>query len=143
MVPINYFAVVLSAALGMGIGYGWYYKLFARQYEAYLEITPEKKAAVQARIQESPKMYWGMQILAALLTAFVLAHFTIFTAGYLQIPGMWAGILSAVFAWLGFAAPIILSSVIWEGKEWQLWLINAGYYLVSLFVMGLVLGFWS
>lgn len=143
MVPINYFAVLLSAALALCVGYFWYYKFFALQYEALSEQTPEKKARIQAYIAENSKMYVGIQVLGVLLTAFALAYFTVFTASYLQIPGLPAGILSGFFCWLGFVAPVLLSQSLSEGKEWRLWLLNAGYYLCALLVMGFVLGFWS
>ena len=45
--------------------------------------------------------------------------------------------------WLGFVAPVTLGSVLWEGKSPKLWVLNNGYYLVSLIVMGVILALWQ
>ena len=49
------------------------------------------------------------------------------------------GIKVGIMAWLGFVAPTMLGSVLWENKSWNLYAINAGYYLVSFALMGAVL----
>jgi len=45
-------------------------------------------------------------------------------------------------AWLGLVVPVSLGIVLWEGKSWKLWFINASSYLVTLLAMGIILGLW-
>lgn len=74
--------------------------------------------------------------------AYVLAHSIIFAGSFLHQGGVVAGLQAAFWSWLGFVAPVTLGSVLWDGKPWKLWGINAGYFLVTLLVMGLILGYW-
>lgn len=41
-----------------------------------------------------------------------------------------------------FIAPVTLGVVLWEGKPWKLWVLNNGYQLLSLLVMGVILAIW-
>ena len=54
-----------------------------------------------------------------------------------------AGLQGGFWNWLGFVMPVTLGIVLWEGKSWKLFGINAGYYLVSLPIMGVILAMWS
>ena len=49
------------------------------------------------------------------------------------------GIAGGVFTWLGFMVPLHLNSVAFERKPWSLFFVNAGYYLVTLVVAGILL----
>jgi hypothetical protein len=61
----------------------------------------------------------------------------------MQQSGVVAGLEAALWSWLGFVAPVSLGAVLWDGKPWKLWFINAGYFLATLLVMGLILGYWA
>jgi hypothetical protein len=52
------------------------------------------------------------------------------------------GFFAAFFAWIGFIVPPLFGSVAWENRTWTLFSINAGYHLVSLQAMGLILALW-
>lgn len=82
-------------------------------------------------------------MLSSLVMAYVLAHSIVFGSSYLGVYGAMAGAICAFWSWLGFIAPITLHSVIWEGKSWRLWLLNNGYNLVSLVLIGIVLASWK
>ena len=75
--------------------------------------------------------------------AFVLSHALIFASTYLHVGGLSAAFQAGAWNWLGFVVPVSLGSVLWEGKSWKWWCITAGYYLVSLFLMSLVLAYWQ
>ena len=77
--------------------------------------------------------------LGALVMAYVLAHFVAFW-GIEGVGGAWQ---IAFWTWLGFIATTMLGSVLWEGKSFKLYALNVFYYLVSLFVMALILTFWQ
>jgi hypothetical protein len=57
--------------------------------------------------------------------------------------GAFPNALSAsIFTWIGFYLPRHLGSTVWERKSWTLFAINAGYDLISLFVVALILTYW-
>lgn len=139
MVPINYFAVVVSAVASMIIGFLWYGPLFGKPWLKLMAFTPEKME--EAKAKGMSKTY-ALMALGSLVMSFVLAHALIFGSSYLKMYGISAAFQVAFWNWLGFIAPVTLSSVLWEGKPWKLWLLNNGYYVVSLFVMAMILAYW-
>ena len=74
--------------------------------------------------------------------AFVLSHALVFASTYLNTSGISAGLQTGFWNWLGFVVPVTVGSVLWDGKPWKLWFINAGYYLVMLLIMGVILALW-
>ncbi len=136
MVPINYLAVLLAAIASMVLGFLWYGPIFGKKWIALMRFTPEHMAA--AKKKGMGKQY-SLMMLGALLMSYILAHAVIFANTYLMTSGAGAGISVGVLNWLGFIAPVTLGSVLWEGKSWTLWTLNAGYYLVSLMIMGAIL----
>ena len=143
MVPINYLAVLVCAVAAMVLGFIWYGKLFAKPWTELMGWTPEKMAAMNASGQKNMTMQYALQAIGALLMAYVLAHALIFASAYLNVSGVAAGLQAGFWNWLGFVAPVTLGSVLWDGKPWKLWFINAGYYLVVLLGMGVILALWT
>lgn len=139
MVPINYLAVIVSAVAAMAVGFVWYGQLFSKQWVALNGWTEEEMARRQ---QQNMTKQYALQALGALIMAYVLAHSIIFGGAYLNASGLNAGLQGAFWSWLGFVAPVTLGAVLWDGKPWKLWFINAGYYLVVLLVMGTIIGLW-
>src|SRR5262249_12126554 len=139
MVPINYWAVLVSAIASMVIGSIWYGPLFGKMWMGLVGLTPEKVAGAKAKGMTASYLVMAV---GSLVMAFVLAHSIVFGASYLQISGLNAGLQGAFWSWLGFIAPITLGSVLWEGRSWKLWFVNNGYYLLTLLVMGAILAVW-
>ena len=82
--------------------------------------------------------------IGALIMGYVLSHFiTLGMAYYPDVSALKAGIHSGLWVWLGFVAPVTAGVFLWEGKPLKLWVLNAGYYLVALIVMGSILALWS
>ncbi len=138
-VPINYLAVLVSTVAAMVVGFLWYGPLFGKPWMELSVFTQEKMEAAKAK--GMGKSYFLM-IIGALVMSYVLAHALIFASAYLHVEGIVAGLTAGFWNWLGFIAPVTLGTVIWEGKPWKLWFINAGYYLVALLVMGVILAVW-
>ena len=103
--------------------------------------TPERQAAMSA--QKGMALQYGIQAVGSLVMAFVLAHALIFASTYLNETGISAGLQTGFWNWLGFIAPVTVGAVLWDGKPWKLWFITAGYYLVSLLLMGIILALWK
>jgi hypothetical protein len=119
----NWLGIVLAAVASMVVGYIWYGPLFGK---AWMKLTGLKEMGDKSQM---PKNYTIMFI-GSLVTAYVL---TVFGASF----------TTAFWAWLGFQATLLLSSVLFEGKSWSLYYLNAGYQLVSLLAMAWVLSYFK
>ena len=76
--------------------------------------------------------------ITALVMAYVLAHFVAIAGA-----GDAMGALQLAFwIWLGFIATVQIGIVLWEGKPWKLYFLNAAYWLVNLAVMAIILALW-
>ena len=135
LVTVNYTAVLAAAIASMVIGFLWYSPmLFGTMWMELIGTTKEK-------MEESKKkmgpLYAGIFV-AALATAYVLAHF----AAYAQANTIMLGMQTGFWAWLGFVATTMLGNVIFAGKPFKLYLLDVGYHLVSLVVMGAIVAGW-
>lgn len=137
--PINYVAVVAAAVASMILGFLWYGPLFGKQWIALMGFTKAHMEA--AKVQGMTKQF-VLAFIGSLVMAWVLAHSLVFASAYLNATGPSAGLMAGFWNWLGFIAPVTLGSVLWEGKSWNLWLLNNGYQLLSLLVMGVILAIW-
>lgn len=140
MVPINYWAVIVSAILAIGLGYLWYGPLFGRQWVAMMGWSHDD---IEQKLRRGVGPQYLLQAVSALVMAFALAHSIIFAGSFLHQSGLFAGLEAAMWSWLGFVVPVSLGSVLWDGKPWKLWMLNVGYYLVMLLMMGAILGYWA
>jgi hypothetical protein len=138
-VPINYWAVIVAAVVQMVLGFLWYGPLFGKTWATLMGFTPEK---MNEQKTKGMTVNYIIMALGALLMSYVLAHGLIFGNTYLHMAGATSGLQGAFYYWLGFIVPVSLGTVLWEGKPWKLWFINAGYYLVGLGLMGMILSAW-
>jgi hypothetical protein len=140
MVPINYWAVLLNVVIAMGLGFLWYGPLFGKKWIASMGWT---EAQVQEKMKQGMGKSYALMALGALIMSFVLSHSLIFAATYLSVSGIPAGLETGFWNWIGFVAPVLVGGVLWEGKKWMWYVINAGYYLVLLCLMGIILALWK
>ena len=144
--PINYLAVLGSAVAAIVLGFLWFGPLFGRAWMNSMGMNLEEE---KARMQSDPTMKRKMMrsyiimALGALVMAFVFAHALLFAMTYLQSSGIAGGLQGAFWNWLGFVAPVSIGGVLWESKTWKWWFITAGYYLVSLGIMSVILVLWG
>lgn len=140
VIPVNYIAVLVAAIANMVLGFLWYGPIFGKRWIALMGFTP-------AQIKEGQSKGMAKQMIlgfiGALVMNYVLAHSLIFANTYLSASGVSAGLAGGFWNWLGFVAPVTLSSVLWEGKSWSLWILNNGYWLLSLLVGGVILALWA
>jgi hypothetical protein len=132
-VPVNFVAILIAAIANMVLGYIWYGPLFGKAWMKLSQIKMDKMKS-----SGMGKSY-ALMFLGSLVMAWVLAHALVFGNAYLHTSGAQSGIMVGFFNWLGFVAPVMLSSVLWDGKPWKLWLLNSGYYLIGLMLMGVIL----
>ncbi len=138
---INIAAVLVAVAANFILGFIWYTPLFGKTWgkEMGYDTTVKPDGKVMAK---------GMafMVIGNFLLAWVLA-WTL--AGWQFIPGaekispLMNAMNSSFFLWLGFYVPVHLGAIVWEKKSWKLFAINAGYHLISLFVVALILTHWK
>jgi hypothetical protein len=73
--------------------------------------------------------------------ALALAH--VIHWGEAEPKNLVVGLFAAFLCWLGFVAFTSINSVTYEHKPVKLYLINTGYQLVSMLIMGAILAVWG
>ena len=122
----NWLAVVVAAVVNMVIGFIWYMPMvFGKRWEA---------EAGRPMATPTPMAY-AVGVVTSLLIAYVLA---LFLGGV----GVADGAVDGFLFWI-VAGSVLAGPVIWEGRSWMYWAINAGYWLVALVVMGGIVGYFS
>jgi len=124
---INYLAVLIAAAASFASGALWY-RALGTQWMAAAGIGPEQ-------IGQSPKIYVVAGI-CQLVMAFLLAG----VIGHLGRADLAGGLISAFFLWLGFVVTTMTVNHRFQGKGWDLTLIDGGYWLVALLIQGAIIG---
>ena len=135
MIAINYWAVLIATIVSCVIGSLWYGPLFGNTWMKLTGVSPKAMKAMQKKA----KFSMIFQIIATLIMSAVLSLFV----SALEIVGWPEGIGLGFWLWLGFLAPVLLGSILWEGKPVKLYILNAAYWLVNLCVMGAIIGLWK
>jgi len=130
---VNYLAVLLASIVVFAIGAVWYSPaLFFKPWAKSVGKTEEelKKGA-------SPFTY-VITFLACFVAVYVLARIFWF----LGVDNIGPGLRVTLLCWLGFGAAPSLIHTLFEGKQFQLWIINWGYILVGLLISCFLLTIW-
>ena len=136
-VEVNYLSVLVAGIAAMVVGFLWYGPmLFAKPW---MKLMGHTKESMEAGKKEMGKTY-GMSFVFTLVSAYVLSHVMSFSESFYGYAPVMTGLSSGFFMWFGFVMPVQATDVIFGGKKWKLFGINTGYQLVSLLVMGVVLG---
>lgn len=137
MIEVNWLAVIIAAAATMAIGFLWYSPmLFGKTWMKIMGHTAEGMKKEQ---KEMGKWY-ALSAVAALVTAYVLSHVMALSENFYHYTPVMTGVISGFWMWLGFVGPVQLTDVIFGKRNWTLFGINTGYQLVSLLVMGVIIG---
>lgn len=132
-ISVNYLAVIAAAVLQIVLGFLWYGPLFGKAWMRYMKITPSQIS------QQGMARTYAWSAVMSLITAYVLSLFV----DYMGARSAGAGIAAGFWPWLGFVVPVTASSVLYEKRPTGLWMLNAGYQLVSLALMGALLAVWA
>jgi hypothetical protein len=125
---IGFLVALLAAVVSFAIGWLWYSKfMFGKVWMGEMGVT------VEPTKEEKKKMLMKTLPLH-LLGDFVKAWILLFLAANLHANQFYFG----AFVWLGFMIPVLLSDVLYGKTSWKMFLIHAGYYLVSILAMGFV-----
>lgn len=132
MSKLNYLAILASALSSFLIGGLWYSgALFGKMWMKENGFTEESlKQANMAKI-------FGVSFFLSLIIAINMAMFLGPEADF-QF-GLFAGFMTG-FGWVAMSFGIIY---LFERKSLKLWLINAGYHIVTFTIIGAILGAWK
>lgn len=130
-VDISVWAVLVAAVVNMAVGSFWYSKgLFGKEWAKLVGRKLEDMSGGGTG--------YAVAAVGALVQAYILAHFV----QYAGATTFWDGIVTGFWLWLGFVAVVTAVHLVFEGRSWALWKINAGYFLVILLINGGLLAAW-
>jgi hypothetical protein len=137
---INMAAVLVAVVVNFFLGFIWYTPLFGKVWGREMGYDPNMKP-------DGKVMAKGMifMVIGNFFFAWVLAHNIAawrFVPGAAEMGPAGNAMSAAFFTWLGFYFPGHLGATVWEQKSWKLFAINAGYNLVSLLVVAIILTHW-
>lgn len=131
-VQINYLAVLLAAFLGFVIGGLWYSPLlFGNAWMNASGVTEE-----QVNSGNKGKIF-GLTAVFLLIMSYCLAMF-LATPEIGLSAGAFYGFLTG-FGWIFFGIGVV---ALFELRSWTYILINGGYWVVTMTLMGAVIGGW-
>ncbi len=144
MPEINYFAVLVAGVVAMIVGALWYGPLFGKLWIEGMGWDPNNKAQMDKMKSAAGPAYFQMFI-GALLMAFVFAHVLwAFDAALTEkMSAVSAGLQGGFYMWLGFILPVKYGDKIWNGKAFKYVAIDLGYWLVLLFINGVIISAWK
>jgi len=129
----NYPAVVVAAIAYFLLGGLWFDLVFAKQWMAYEHMTEAQAHSV------NPVPFFIVTLVLDLLIAFVLAQLCNWRNANTAARGAALGVL----LWIGIVAPIDYTTHMYEMRPHGLFIVNDGYPLAGLVLMGVILGAWK
>ncbi|MBO6517298.1 MAG: DUF1761 domain-containing protein [Bacteroidia bacterium] len=127
---INWLSVIVAAVSCFVIGGIWYGPVFGRAWMTAIGFTEER-----LKERSVPKTF-GVSLILAFIASLVLDMFIGHEADVVF------GAMAGFFAGFGWVATFMGIMYVFEMRSLRLFLINAGYCVVSLTTMGAILGSW-
>jgi len=133
-VNVNLIAVLVSAIAAQIIGAMWYSPvLFGK---AWMKLVGYTKKDLDA----AKKKGMGKSYLFSFIGAFLMAEVFAYAFAYADGSTSVDGIILGFWLWLGLIMPVNLSPVLWTNSSMKLFYIETGYYLVTIMVIGIIIG---
>jgi hypothetical protein len=133
MCNINILAVIVSTIVYMVLGMLWYGPLFGKKW---MQLTGKKDAMKGPKKEMQKSMVMGL--VNAFIIVFVLAIVLRIAGAMSPVAGLMLGALIAI----GFVMTVNLNRVLWEKIPIRLFWLNTLHALVSLMIIGAILGAW-
>ena len=138
-VSVNFLAVLLAGLSAMVVGSIWYSpSVFGKKWAklAKVDMSKDDPNFTGAKMA----LTYGLVFLGSLLTAYLLACVAFVGNAFLQNSFLDDSLRTAFWLWLGFVATRLFIHDTFEGRRKKLTLLNAAHELVTLLVMGLIIG---
>lgn len=131
----NIWELIVAALSTFVVGFLWYGKaVFGVTWQRLSRLTDEDIKSANM------PLIFGLSFVLNLITAFFLSMFTEI-AMMLGSNAIFGGLFAAMLC-IGFVATSFGINYLFARKPMKLYLIDAGYMVVSFFVMGLIIGAW-
>ncbi len=124
---------IIGAVVNMVVGFLWYGPLLGKQWMKLVGIS---KSSVESAKGKMPMLY-GLTFLGALVEAHVLSYLIAKMNIISAVSGAWLGFWVA----LGFVATTMLANYLYTNKPRNLYLIDVGYHMVALVLMGALIAY--
>ena len=131
MAPINHLATIVAAIAHFALGAGWY-TLFSQAWLAAIGKTAEELGGGASALP------YAIAVVAALIVAYTIA-WLLPRLGSQTVGG---GIRVGVVLALTLIATTLALNYGFEQRSVVLWLINSGYMVVGMGLMGAIIGGW-
>lgn len=133
-VDVNWSAVILAAASSMVVGSIWYAKGVFGTTWARLVGMDDKKMGQGAGLAIT------LTFIVSFLTAYILAHVTFLSHAFFHNSFLQDALSTAFWLWLGLTAARFITHDVFERRPAKLTVLNISHELVTLMVMGLIIG---
>jgi len=133
-VDVNWLAVLLAAVSSMAVGAVWY----ARSVFGNTWITLAKLD--KKFMEKGNPVALVIAFLTSLVMAYVLAHVTFLAHDYFNNSFLQDALSTAFWMWLGFTGLRFWMHDAFEGRPGKLTVLIAAHELVTIMVMGLIIG---
>lgn len=133
-VEVNYLAVFLAMLSSMAVGSIWYAKsVFGNSWAKHAKVDMAKdRGSVVKPI--------AITVVVSLVTAYVLAHVTFLSNQFFGNEFLQDALTTAFWLWLGLVAARFITHDAFEGRPMKLTAINLGNELITIMLMGLIIG---
>lgn len=138
MTSVNIWPILVASVVAFAVSALWYSPiLFGKEWMALMKISESDISAAKQK-----GGMWGLY-----LTQFVFTIMTFCVLGFIisattGLSSASDGAFLGFLAWLGFALPIGVSSLLWEKRSFKLVLINTISTLLNLLVGGAIIAAW-
>lgn len=140
---INWLAIVAAAVLPLVTGFLWYGPLFGKAWMKESGMTEEKAK------QMNPAKTYGIAVILSFFIAFSIWPM-VFTGGGPGMPhgvepyltfkhGAFHGAMLGIFV----AFPVLAINSLFEQKSFKYVAINAGYWILTMALMGGIINAWT
>ncbi len=134
MENVNWLSLILATLVPMVMGFVYYHKaLFGKAWMASIGMTEEKAKEANMAV------VFGVSIVMSFLIAFFMLNFCNGAGQEGEFDTFKHGAAHGVIISLFFVIPIFITNGLFEQKSWTNMLINAGYWLITLAIMGGIL----
>ena len=132
---VNYWAVLVAAVAAWILGATWYAPpVFGKIWGAAHGITPERMAGMKHRMLPA----FAVSFVAYLVIAYIVARI-MFWGGR---SGVADGVQVALMLWGGFFLLEGLSSHLYSDRKNTVYVIDTGYRLAYMILIGIIIGAW-
>ena len=134
MEHINWLSLILAMLVPLAMGFIYYHKaLFGKAWMASIGMTEEKQK------EANMPVIMVVSLVLSFFIAFFMLHFCNGAGQEAEFDTFKHGAFHGAFIAIIFVIPITIIDGLFEQKSWKSMLINAGYWILTLAIMGGIL----